>query len=84
LNTFEKNVPINVPNISLHYPLIVLQYISRRGDTVKVINIRMPDELVEKIDREVVKLQEKTPGIKMSRSDAIRHILELHFKKGAK
>ena len=51
---------------------------------MKAINIRMPDELVEKIDREVVKLQEKSPGIKLSRSDAIRHILELHFKKGAK
>jgi predicted DNA-binding protein len=47
---------------------------------VASITIRIPGELIEKIDTEVDKLQKQTPVAKITKSDVIRYIIEGYFK----
>ena len=44
------------------------------------INFRVSDEMAERIDAWLASLQARMPGIQMTRSDAIRDLLERGLK----
>jgi len=48
---------------------------------MSVLNVRMSEDLLGKIDNELAKLKQLSPGMKITKSDLIRNILELHFGK---
>lgn len=48
------------------------------------INVRVPDDLMKKVDLEVGKLQKRTAVAKVTKSDVVRYILELYFGSGKK
>ena len=45
------------------------------------INVRMPKELVEKIEKQLEVQKKESPGMRTTKSDIVRNILELHFSK---
>jgi len=44
------------------------------------LSLRVPDELVEKIDRYTARLQDELPLLSISRADAIRQLIAVGLK----
>lgn len=50
--------------------------IDKEDDRVFILNVRIPIELRDRLDELVVVLQRDAPGVKLSRSDAVRIAIE--------
>ena len=48
---------------------------SRSKPSTKPIAVRVDTDIVEKLDALAVRLENERPGIKVSRSDAVRYVL---------
>jgi metal-responsive CopG/Arc/MetJ family transcriptional regulator len=48
------------------------------------VMIRMPNELLERIDAHIKRMQEATPGVIVSRGDAIRSLMITTLDKAEK
>ena len=67
--------PKNVPLFSLHQYRTVLQFIWKVVKRMKTINVRIPQELIDKVEKELEIIKARQPGMKTTRSDVIRYIL---------
>ena len=52
----------------------------RKKETMDTLAVRLPDDLVEQIDRYVANLQEQLPGLSVTRADAIRQLLAVGLR----
>ena len=43
--------------------------------STKQVTIRLPEDLIELIDKHAVRMRSRTPGMRVSRSDAVRVLL---------
>jgi hypothetical protein len=47
----------------------------KRGSPMAVLPFRLPKELVKRLDRHAARLNARTPGLRITRSDALRSLL---------
>ena len=52
----------------------------KKESTMDALSLRVPDELVEKIDRDTARLQDELPLLSISRADAIRQLIAVGLK----
>jgi metal-responsive CopG/Arc/MetJ family transcriptional regulator len=50
-------------------------------DKSKQMGLRLPQELIDRLDQYVDKLREELPGVEFTRSDAIRTLIEQGLQK---
>jgi metal-responsive CopG/Arc/MetJ family transcriptional regulator len=50
-------------------------------DKSKQMGLRLPQELIDRLDQYVDKLGEELPGVEFTRSDAIRTLIEQGLQK---
>ena len=47
----------------------------RKSETMDTLAVRLPDDLVERVENYIEALQAQLPGINVTRADAIRQLL---------
>ena len=47
----------------------------RKPETLTSVSIRLPDEMIEQIDACAEKLQDESPLLQVTRTDAVRYLL---------
>ena len=52
----------------------------KKETVMDTLAIRLPDDLVEQLDKYVERLQEDLPGLNITRADAIRQLLTVGLK----
>jgi predicted transcriptional regulator len=52
----------------------------KKETVMDTLAIRLPDDLVEQLDKYVERLQEDLPGLNITRADAIRQLLAVGLK----
>jgi len=48
----------------------------RKPQTLSTVSIRLPQAMIDEIDRCAARLQEETPLLQVTRTDAIRYLLQ--------
>jgi len=48
----------------------------RKSETMTTISIRLPQSIIDEIDRSAKRLQEETPLLQVTRTDAVRYLIQ--------
>ncbi len=48
----------------------------RKSETMTTISIRLPQSIIDEIDRSAERLQEETPLLQVTRTDAVRYLIQ--------
>ena len=56
----------------------------RKAEVMDTLAVRLPDDLVERVDKYVDLLREDLPGLSISRADAIRQLLMVGLREEEK
>lgn len=48
----------------------------RKSETMTTISIRLPQSIIDEIDRSADRLQEETPLLQVTRTDAVRYLIQ--------
>lgn len=49
----------------------------RKEQTMQPLSLRLPEQLVQKVDGCASRLQEETPLLEVTRTDALRYLIQL-------
>ena len=53
----------------------------RKADVMDTLAVRLPDDLVERVDKYIDHLRDELPGLNISRADAIRQLLMVGLRE---
>lgn len=56
----------------------------KKPETLAVVSIRLPDRILEQIDQCASKLQDEMPLLQVTRTDAIRYLIQVGLAEFAK
>lgn len=48
----------------------------RKSETMTTISIRLPQSIIDEIDRSAERLREETPLLQVTRTDAVRYLIQ--------
>ncbi len=49
----------------------------RREQTMQAVSLRLPENIIKEVDECAAKLQEQMPLLEVTRTDALRHLIQL-------
>ena len=56
----------------------------RKEQTMQAVSFRLPEDVMEGVDQCAAKLQEQIPLLEVTRTDALRHLIQLGLAAFAK
>ncbi len=53
----------------------------RKSETMTTISIRLPQAIIDELDRSADRLQDETPLLQVTRTDAVRYLIQTGLKE---